>query len=52
MKNFTRLLVLVLVCVFAFALVGCGNDDRIVALEKAMNKNAVYTNNNDKMFDC
>lgn len=36
MKKITKALVLVLVCVFAFLLVGCGNDDRIVALEKAI----------------
>lgn len=36
MKNFTRLLVLVIIAIFTFTLVGCGNDDRIVALEKAI----------------
>ena len=36
MKKITKVLVLVLLIAFTFALVGCGNDDRIVALEKAI----------------
>ena len=36
MKKIVRVLVLVLLIAFTFALVGCGNDDRIVALEKAI----------------
>ena len=37
MKNFTRLLVLVLIAIFTFTLVGCSQDDsRLVALEQAI----------------
>lgn len=37
MKNFTRLLVLVIIAIFTFTLVGCSQDDsRLIALEKAI----------------
>lgn len=36
MKKITKILLVLLVCVFTFSLFGCGNDDKLVALEQAI----------------